>query len=178
MTFIHPDVPPREITARIRAQIAAQVPDGPALIAAFETIPPWGGRRTADLRAIEAWKRKHHALLKEAKIMAPMTPLDRPAAVHDSKLNTSGGGRTQDARARRAPLPAPAPPASALPRRASAGPSRPLAAPVVSGRDPRLPRRPSWRSPIAAAGHDRDDLRPRPWTEPGTDLPRPGGADT
>ena len=67
MTFIHPDVPPREITARIRAQIAAQVPDGPALIAAFETIPPWGGRRTADLRAIEAWKRKHHALLKEAK---------------------------------------------------------------------------------------------------------------
>lgn len=67
MTFIPPDVAPREITARIRQQIAEQVADGPALVAAFEAIPPWGGRRTANLRAIEAWKRDHRALLEEAK---------------------------------------------------------------------------------------------------------------
>jgi hypothetical protein len=55
---------PREIVAPLHERIAER---HPALVAAFKAIPPWGGRATADLKAIEAWKREHRAAIEEAK---------------------------------------------------------------------------------------------------------------
>ena len=82
--------------------------------------------------------------------MAPVTPLDRPAA------ESTGGGRAQDAQAGRSPSRPSALPVSAFPRGA-AGTPRPFASPVANGRGTPTPAAASDLALGAAAGHDRED---------------------
>ena len=74
-------------------------------------------------------------------------PIDRPAAVHDSKLNTSGGGRTQDP-AMVMPLTAAGEPASAFPRGAQR--ARPLRRELLPRMTPRRGGPPDSRGDIRA----------------------------